>query len=100
MTQEDLLNRLYNLRIKKKLSAKELSLRLGKHYTYIGKVESKAFMLPINTMFEILDICDMTCEEFFYGNTSSYSHDMEAIKQLKNLTIQQKQGLIDFLEAK
>ena len=63
--QEFIGNRIYQLRIKKNLSARELSLSLGMSSGYINKIENRKAMPSLNTLFIICMYFDITPEKFF-----------------------------------
>ena len=73
-----------------KLSARELSLRIGKHDTYVNKLESKGFNLPVSVLLEIIAAFDITCEEFFADNYANYRQDKELTNIFKGLSADSK----------
>lgn len=58
-------NRIYQLRIEKDLSARELSLLLGMSPGYINKIENKKTMPSLQALFLICMFFDITPKEFF-----------------------------------
>lgn len=58
-------NRIYQLRIEKNLSARELSLSLGMSAGYINKIENGKAMPSLNSLFYICEYFMITLEEFF-----------------------------------
>lgn len=61
-------NRIYQLRIEKDLSARELSLSLGMSPGYINKIENNRTMLSLDALFEICLFFGITPKEFFDGD--------------------------------
>ena len=53
------------IRIKNGISAKKLSLMIGKSPNYISKAENGYFCVSLNSLFKILKIFDITPHEFF-----------------------------------
>ena len=58
-------NRIYELRVKKNLSAKGLSLSLGMSAGYINKIENGKTMPSLDMLFEICLYLNVTPLEFF-----------------------------------
>ena len=58
-------NRIYQLRIEKDLSARELSLLLGMSPGYINKIENRKTMPSLQALFLICMFFDITPKEFF-----------------------------------
>ena len=52
-------------RNKKKLSAYELSLRIGKDKTYIGKIENGFNYPSVPTIYDILEVLEIDANELF-----------------------------------
>lgn len=97
MSLEDLIQRIGYFRIKKNLSARELSLRIGKSSTYINQIESKNFTLSLRALFEIIDALEITAAEFFAENYQSYSLDKEIVCRLNSLSPERKKSFLILL---
>lgn len=67
-----LIDRLSFMRNRANLSARELSQRLGKSIAYIAKFENGNFNIPAEVLFEAIEICGSTPEEFFYNDMAIY----------------------------
>lgn len=65
MYREFIGNRIYQLRINKDLSARELSLLLGMSPGYINKIENRKTMPSLQSLFLICMFFDITPKEFF-----------------------------------
>ncbi|MDR1917504.1 MAG: helix-turn-helix domain-containing protein [Christensenellaceae bacterium] len=78
-----IITRIGYFRTQKNLSARELSLRIGKHDTYINTLESKDFNLPVNALLEIIDALGITCEEFFANDFSNFQKN-KAVSEMNN----------------
>ena len=88
MDLDILVQRIGYFRNKKNLSARELSLLIGKHGGYINKLESKDFNLPTSVLLKILETLNVSCEEFFAENFMTYKTDKElasTFELMKNL---------------
>lgn len=98
MDLKEIIRRIGYFRNKCNLSARELSLRIGKNEAYINKLESFDFNLPTSVLLDIIDVCGITPQEFFYDNPQDYDSDKELITLFKNLSTEKKQNLIDFIK--
>jgi transcriptional regulator with XRE-family HTH domain len=98
MDIKSVLDRIGYFRVQRNLSARELSLRIGKHDTYINKLESKDFNLPVQVLLEIIDALGLTCEEFFADNFINYRKDEEVTNLLNNATNEQKTAVMTLLK--
>jgi len=65
MTTKEIVERISYFRLQKNISARELSQRIGKHETYINKLECKDFNLPTKMLLEIIDALEISVEDFF-----------------------------------
>lgn len=93
------IERISKLRVDNNLSARKLSLAIGKNAGYINKLESEKDFLPtIDTLFDILDICKTTPAEFFYDSPSQYKKDKEIIDLLSTVDEDSKQAIITMLK--
>ena len=99
-TKEDVINRISQLRTRKNLSARKLSLGIDKNPAYIVRLESKndSFDPSISTLLEIIHACESSVHEFFYYDLNAYKKDKEIIELLKGATDEQKRGIIALLK--
>ncbi len=100
MNKDDVVARISQLRTKVGLSARDLSLRIGKNSAYISRLESKndSFEPSISALLEIIEACDSTPIEFFYYDIYSYSKDKEIIDLLKSASSIKKEAIINLLK--
>ena len=101
MDKKDIIERIKQIRYNAGLSARELSLRIGKNEAYISRLESvkDSFEPSISTLIDIIEVCDSTPLEFFYENINDYKKDktiLDLIKKSKNTKI--KDAIIQILE--
>ncbi|MDR0976095.1 MAG: helix-turn-helix domain-containing protein [Christensenellaceae bacterium] len=97
----ELVNRIAYLRNRANLSARKLSLRIGKAEGYCHKLESdKSFAPSFETMIEILEAVNSNFQELFYDNIADYKTDKELLTLLKSATPDRKQLAIDLLKVK
>lgn len=100
MNKDDVVARISQLRTKVGLSARDLSLRIGKNSAYISRLESKndSFEPSISALLEIIEACGSTPIEFFYYDMYSYSKDKEIIDLLKSASSIKKEAIINLLK--
>ena len=90
-----LIERISYIRNRAHLSARKLSLLIGKNEGYIHMLEqNKNFAPTFDTFMEILKACNSTAEEFFYYDINEYQNDREIIMLLKNVKDEQKKTAI------
>lgn len=97
--REQFILRISSLRIANNLSARKLSEQIGKNFGYINKLEhDKDFLPTIDTLFDILDVCHTSPEEFFYYNPSQYKIDKEIIDLLATIDEDSKKAFLTLLK--
>lgn len=102
MDKNEVVERIGVLRAKAGLSARELSLRIGKNSAYISRLESKndSFEPSVSALLEIIAACDSTESEFFYYDMYAYAQDKEIIELLKTASPIKKDAIISLLKNK
>lgn len=101
MNLEEIINRISQLRTREGLSARELSLRIGKNEAYINRLEyRKNFEPSISVINDIVIACNSSLEEFFYYDLNQYKKDKELIELLKNTPENKKEAIIQILKIK
>ena len=98
MELNEVIQRIGYFRNKLNLSARELSLRIGKHEGYINKLESKDFNLPTTMLLEIINALEIEPSEFFAENYQTYKIDKELNEIINSIPLNKKQSMIDFLK--
>ncbi len=98
MTTDDIINRIGELRTREGLSARELSLRIGKNEAYINRLEYRRNFQPsIEVIKDIAEACNSSLEEFFYYKISEYKNDTMLIEKFKALSQEKKDALLTLL---
>ena len=93
------IERISKLRNDNNLSARKLSNLIGKNYGYINKLEcDKDFLQTIDTLFDILEVCNTTPAEFFYYDPSQYKNDKDIIELLSKVDEDTKKAVIIMLK--
>ena len=98
MKHQEVIDRISYFRTKKKISARELSLMIGKAESYINRLETVGFNLPVPVLLEIIEAFEISEEEFFSKNYQNYSVDNELTELLKSLPKDKKQHIIEFIK--
>ena len=100
MNKDEVVKRIGMLRTKAGLSARDLSLKIGKNAAYISRLESKndSFEPSVSALLEIISACNSTESEFFYYDIYAYSKDREIIDLLKTATPIKKDAIINLLK--
>ena len=100
MNKNDVIVKISQLRTKSGLSARDLSLRIGKNSAYISRLESKndSFEPSVSALLEIIEACGSTPSEFFYYDIYAYEKDKEIIDLLKNVSQIKKDSIINLLK--
>lgn len=98
MDKYDIIERISYARNRANLSARALSQRIGMNDGYINRLESQKNFLPsVEVLLRIIEVCELTEEEFFYHDISSYKQDMELIKDFKHISPAQKDAILILL---
>lgn len=96
MTVEEVIDRIGEVRTRADLSARALSLTIGKNPAYITQLESKKGFEPsLSVLLDICEVCGVTPEEFFYHDMRAYKTDMQVIEFLKTLSDTQKKAIMN-----
>ena len=98
MNNKEIVIRIKQIRDKANLSARELSLRLGKNDCYINKIESSQFVPPIDMLLQIIECCNSTPEEFFHRDLLAYQKDKTLLDYFSKLTPQQKDAILNLYQ--
>ena len=100
MELSEIIDRISAIRTKANLSARELSLRIGKNESYINRLEyRKNFTPSIVVISQIAEACGSSLEEMIYYNINQYEKDKEIISLLKTCNDKKKKAIIDLLNS-
>lgn len=99
MTVADIIERIAYFRIQKGMSARELSLQIGKHEGYINKLESASFNLPTDVLLDILECLQVPARKFFADNYKTYEVDEEFYSRIKKLPYNNRTSLLNFIKS-
>lgn len=98
MDIDSLVQRIGYFRNRINLSARELSLRIGKSSTYINQIECKHFKVSLPVLFDIIEKLEISCAEFFADDYANYKQDKEILDLLKGLPAERKNSFIDLMK--
>ena len=98
MDLNELVQRIGYFRNKINLSARELSLRIGKSETYINQVECRNFTVSLPVLFEIIEALEITCAEFYSDNYVAYKQDKQILDVLNALPAERKNVFLDLMK--
>lgn len=99
MDKNEIVTKISQLRTKACLSARDLSLKIGKNSAYISRLESKndSFEPSVSALLEIIEACGSTPLEFFYYDIYAYEKDKTIIDLLKTVSPIKKDAIITLL---
>ena len=90
-------NRITQLRIKKGVSARDMSLSLGQNSNYINQIENRKALPSLPVLFYICEYFNITPQQFFdEGNAypAELSDLMEELKKLDATALAHIAGLV------
>ena len=91
--------RLAQLRTKKRVSARDMSLSLGQSESYINKIENNYAMPSMQGFFYICEFLGVTPSEFFNEEEKYPILMKELVNNAKGLNDKQLQLLSDFIKS-
>lgn len=89
MYENDFYQKLSELRIKKGVSAREMSLALGQNSGYINHIENRQAFPSLPVFFNICEYFDISPEQFFSADTVHSSSMSTVIRDLEQLNAEQ-----------
>ena len=99
MDKLEIIKRISQIRIEAHLSARALSQKIGMNDGYINRFESKKDFLPIlETLLDILDVCGVSVERFFYYDYFEYDKDKQILDGLKKIDSEKKLLLLELMK--
>lgn len=98
MQEESFGKRLYELRVKKGITAREMSLSLGQNPGYINSIENNKVLPRMSSFFYICEYLGVTPEEFFAEQQDDPALLKEATALLRSLDSETIQHVIALLK--
>ena len=100
MSIKEIIERISLIRTKANLSARELSLIIGKNPAYISQLENTSRFEPsLSTLLDILLVCNVSVEEFFYHDMQQYQNDLKLLKFFSSLSEKQKDAILHLYDV-
>ncbi|MBQ9719814.1 MAG: helix-turn-helix transcriptional regulator [Oscillospiraceae bacterium] len=88
MYEETIRQRIVELRLKKNVSQREMSLSLGQNDSYINRIENGLALPSMQVFLYICEYFDITPKEFFDNETADPVQIREIIGNMKKLNEQ------------
>lgn len=98
MKREDFIKRLIELRMKKGVSARDMSLSIGQCVNYINSIESGKSLPSLTGLFYICEYFNISPAEFFDTNIHNPVKVRELIKSTYGLNTEQLDHLISIIK--
>lgn len=97
MDIKEIINRIGIIRTHANLSARALSLAIGKNASYIHLLESNktTFEPSLSALLEIIKVCGVAPAEFFAEDMNAYKQNQNALEFLKTLSPNQKEAIMN-----
>ena len=91
-------DRLVELRLKKNVSARDMSLSMGQNPGYINNIESGKALPSLTGFFYICEYLDITPQEFFDTDLEYPEHIRSIINDLKKLDERQLRNISEIVK--
>ncbi len=97
MDLKEIVERIGIIRTRANLSARALSLAIGKNASYIHLLESSktTFEPSLTTLLDIIEACGSSVAEFFSEDMEQYALDKKTLEFLKTLSPYQKEAIMN-----
>ncbi len=99
MEIKEILSRIGYVRNQAKLSAREVSQRMGMSPQYVAQLESGRIVLTVEKLLQILEICEFPIERFFSPNINDYVVDAELQALLEAMPSDKKKNMLNFIKS-
>ena len=103
MYEEFTQNRIAQLRLQKKVSARDMSLSLGQNSSYINQIENRKALPSLQGLFYICEYFGITPQQFFDVSNSTPSQIaglMEDAKKLDDVSLEHIAAIVKELANK
>ncbi len=88
-------DRISYFRTKKNLSARKLSLMIGKSEPYIHSLENGSFDLSLKVLLDIFEVLKISPAEFFSDSPEAYLKDKKLLDYFSKLNEKQKDAILN-----
>lgn len=93
-----LIDRIGYFRVKAGLSARDLSLRIGKSNAYIAKFEQGQINMPSELLLDALKVLNVSPDEFFSLDPKTYHENKDLLVKINSLTVEGKELIVRLIE--
>ena len=103
MYEEFTQDRIAQLRIQRKVSARDMSLSLGQNNSYINQIENKKALPSLQGLFYICEYCGITPHQFFdeeSAHPAQLAELMEDLKKVDSATLEHISALVKTIISK
>lgn len=87
--------RISYFRVKKNLSARKLSLLIGKSEPYIHSLENGGFDLSLKVLLDIFEVLEVSPSEFFSDSPEAYLKNKQLLDYFSKLNDKQKEAILN-----
>lgn len=95
---DEVINRIGFFRTNSHLSARETSLMLGYSEQFMKRIENKSVELKMSTFLELLDIFEITPQDFFFLGEHYNKKDKDILDLFGSLSSENKQIVLDLMK--
>lgn len=92
-------DRLVELRLKKGVSARDMSLSIGQSESYINRIENHKMLPSLSMFFYICEYFKITPQEFFVAEKSKKSDSMQLLNDIEKLPTNLQVHIAAIIEA-
>lgn len=92
-------DRLVELRLKKGVSARDMSLSIGQSESYINRIENHKMLPSLSMFFYICEYFKITPQEFFVTEKSKKSDSMQLLNDIEKLPTNLQVHIAAIIEA-
>lgn len=91
--------RLSALRLKKNVSAREMSLAIGQNASYINRIENRRAFPSMQCFFYMCEYLGVTPQEFFDAEIDALPENKKLSTEITHLTETQQKALLYLIES-
>ncbi len=99
MFDDEFQQRLRELRLNKKVSARDMSLSIGQNPNYISRIENGITMPSMSAFLFICDYLGITPSEFFEIKNHQPDRLRHAISSLQKMDYEQQTAVLNLIDA-
>jgi len=97
-TYDEVINRLGFFRNLKKLSAREVSFRLGYTEQFLSRIENKSVEMKVSTLLDYFEAVGITAQDFFYLGKQYSEENKKLLSMFAGLSSEGQATIIDLMK--